>query len=120
MDLQELGAIEDSTELAAYAKLKLAPVRGEGAYVFDERGQAYLDFYGGHAVCLTGHCHPKVVAAIREQAGALIFYSNTVRSEVRARASARLLAHAPRPGSRVFYCNSGAEANETAMKLARR
>src|SRR5205807_7291835 len=120
MDYDEIVSLEDRTELRAYAKLPLALVRGEGAYVWDSRGERYLDFYGGHAVALTGHCHPRVVAAIREQAGKLLFYSNTVRSEIRARASARLLAHAPRPGSRVFYCNSGAEANETAMKLARR
>src|SRR5262245_54727250 len=108
MDYAELTALEDRTELPAYAKFDLAPARGEGAYVYDEKGNVYLDFYGGHAVCLTGHCHPRVVAAIREQAAALIFYSNTVRSPARARASERLLAHAPRPGSRVFYCNSGA------------
>ncbi len=121
MDFAELVAAEEATELKAYAKLDLAPVRGEGAWIHDARGGApYLDFYGGHAVCLTGHCHPRVVEAIRAQAGALLFYSNTVRSEVRARASERLLRRAPRPGSKVFYCNSGAEANETAMKLARR
>ncbi|HVY61566.1 MAG TPA: aminotransferase class III-fold pyridoxal phosphate-dependent enzyme [Planctomycetota bacterium] len=120
MDYDDIVKLEERTELRAYAKLPLALVRGEGAYVWDARGDRYLDMYGGHAVCGTGHCHPRVVAAIREQAGKLIFYSNTVRSEVRARASERLLAHAPHPGSQVFYCNSGAEANETAMKLARK
>jgi acetylornithine aminotransferase/acetylornithine/N-succinyldiaminopimelate aminotransferase len=116
----DYAALEDATELRAYAKFDITPVRGAGSWVEDAGGARYLDMYGGHAVCLTGHCHPAVVAAIREQAGRLIFYSNTVRSPLRARASEKLLAHAPIPGSRVFYVNSGAEANETAMKLARR
>lgn len=120
IDYDHLVQLEEATELRAYAKLPLALVRGEGAYVWDSRGERYLDMYGGHAVCVTGHCHPRVVAAIREQAGALLFYSNTVRSEVRARASEKILAHAPHAGSKIFYCNSGAEANETAMKLARK
>src|SRR5687768_6089999 len=111
MRYEEIVAVEDSTELKAYAKLEIAPVRGAGSYVYDADGTAYLDFYGGHAVCLTGHCHPAIVEAIRAQAGQLLFYSNIARSEVRARASERLLAHAPREGSKVFYCNSGAEAN---------
>jgi acetylornithine/succinyldiaminopimelate/putrescine aminotransferase len=120
MTFDEIVAAEEATELRAYAKLPVAPARGEGCAIFDERGERWLDLYGGHAVALTGHCHPRVVAAIRDQAEKLIFYSNVARSEVRARASRRLLAHAPRPGTKVFYCNSGAEANETAMKIARR
>lgn len=120
MTLDEIAAIEEETELKAYAKLPIAPVRGRGAYVWDEAGRRYLDFYGGHAVALVGHCHPSVVGAIRAQAAELLFYSNAARSRVRALASRRLLAHAPREGTKVFYCNSGAEANETAMKLARR
>ncbi len=116
----EIVAIEEETELRAYAKMPIAPVRGRGAVIVDEQGEEYLDFYGGHAVALVGHCHPRVVAAIRAQAEALLFYSNVARSRVRALASRRLLAHAPRPGSKVFYCNSGAEANETALKIARR
>src|SRR5438128_7726567 len=110
MTFDEIVAAEEETEVRAYAKLPIAPARGEGCYVFDERGERWLDLYGGHAVALTGHCHPRVVAAIRDQAENLLFYSNAARSEVRARASRRLLAHAPRPGTRVFYCNSGAEA----------
>jgi len=120
MNDQELAALEESTELKAYAKFDMTLVRGEGSWVVDALGRRFLDMYGGHAVCITGHCHPAVVAAVRDQAERLLFYSNTVRSPVRARASEKLLSHAPLAGSRVFYVNSGAEANETAMKLARR
>jgi acetylornithine/succinyldiaminopimelate/putrescine aminotransferase len=89
-------------------------------YVYDLEGRRYLDLYGGHAVAVTGHCHPKVVRALREQAGTLIFYSNVVYSSVRAEASRAIVEVAPRGMDKVFFCNSGAEANETAMKIARR
>jgi acetylornithine/succinyldiaminopimelate/putrescine aminotransferase len=95
-------------------------VRGEGSTVWDESGKSYLDLYGGHAVAATGHCHPEVVRAIREQAGELIFYSNVVAVPVRARAAEAIAAQAPAPLSRVFFVNSGSEANENAMRLARR
>jgi acetylornithine/N-succinyldiaminopimelate aminotransferase len=76
--------------------------------------------YGGHAVALTGHAHPAVVEAIREQAGRLLFYSNVAASDVRARAVARLAALAPQGLGHVFLCSSGTEANETALTIARR
>jgi acetylornithine aminotransferase/acetylornithine/N-succinyldiaminopimelate aminotransferase len=76
--------------------------------------------YGGHAVALTGHGHPAVVEAIREQAGNLLFYSNLVSSDVRARAAERLAALAPPGLGHVFLCSTGTEANETALKIARR
>jgi acetylornithine/N-succinyldiaminopimelate aminotransferase len=107
-------------ELPTYAKLPITLVRGEGCLVFDENGREYLDLYGGHAVASTGHCHPAVVAAIREQAGRLLFYSNVVENDVRARAAESIAAEAPAPLSRVFFVNSGSEAIENAMRLARR
>jgi acetylornithine/N-succinyldiaminopimelate aminotransferase len=117
--LSEVKASEDRFQLATYKKMPLAAERGEGAWLYASDGQRYLDLYGGHAVAATGHCHPKVVAALSAQAGRLLFYSNLVYSEVRARAAEKLLALAPAPLAKVFFCNSGTEANENAMRMAR-
>jgi acetylornithine/succinyldiaminopimelate/putrescine aminotransferase len=84
-------------------------VRGEGSYVWDADGRRYLDMYGGHCVALAGHGHPRLVAAIREQAGRLLFYSNVVYSDVRALAAERVASLAPEGLRRVFFCNSGTE-----------
>ena len=81
--------------LKSYPFLPVSILRGEGSYVFDESNQAYLDMYAGHAVCSTGHCHPRVVRAIQEQAETLIFYSNVLKLPIRERAAERLMAHAP-------------------------
>ena len=113
-------AIEDRWQVPTYAKLDIALARGEGSYVEDVQGRRYLDLYGGHCVALLGHCAPRVVAALRAQAQRLIFYSNAVYCDVRAVAVERLAALAPEGLRRVFLCNSGAEANETALKLARK
>ena len=113
-------ATEDAWQLPTYAKLPIALVRGEGSYVWDADGRRYLDMYGGHCVALAGHGHPRLVAAIREQAGRLLFYSNVVYSDVRALAAERVASLAPEGLRRVFFCNSGTEANETALKLARK
>jgi acetylornithine/succinyldiaminopimelate/putrescine aminotransferase len=116
-------SIRDTEEkylLGTYEKLPLALVRGEGVHVFDETGKRYLDLYGGHAVAGVGHCHKEVVAAIREQAGKLIFYSNVVYNDVRAEAGKLVCENAYPRTSGVYFCNSGAEANETALKIARR
>jgi len=107
-------------ELPTYTRWPLTLVRGEGSTVWDAAGKSYLDLYGGHAVAATGHCHPEVVRAIREQAGELLFYSNVVALPVRARAAEAIAGEAPAPLSRVFFVNSGTEANENAMRLARR
>ena len=109
-----------SAELPTYTRWPLTLVRGEASTVWDESGKSYLDLYGGHAVAATGHCHPEVVRAIREQAGELIFYSNVVALPVRARAAEAIAAQAPASLSRVFFVNSGTEGNENAMRLARR
>ena len=89
--------IRSSSELPTYTRWPLTIVRGEGATVCDDRGKSYLDLYGGHAVASTGHCHPEVVAAIREQAGELLFYSNVVAIPIRTRASDAIAAKAPAP-----------------------
>ncbi len=115
----DIAAREEEFQLATYKKMRIAAERGEGCWVETSDGVRYLDLYGGHAVAGVGHCHPRVVAAIREQAGRLLFYSNLVYSEVRARAAELLVARAPAPLAKVFFCNSGTEANENAMRLAR-
>ena len=113
-------ATEDRWQLPTYSKLPIALVRGEGCWVWDADGRRYLDLYGGHCVALAGHCHPRLVEAVREQAGRLLFYSNVVYSDARARAAEKVAALAPVGLQRVFFCNSGTEANETALKLARK
>lgn len=112
--------LESRYQLETYKKLPLVLERGEGSYVFDETGRRFLDLYGGHAVSSTGHCHPKVVEAIQRQAGRLLFYSNVVYSDVRAQAAARLIRAAGDPYYQAFFVNSGAEANEAALRIARR
>ena len=109
-----------SAELPTYTRWPVTLVRGEGSTVWDASGKSYLDLYGGHAVAATGHCHPEVVRALREQAGTLLFYSNVVALPVRVRAAQAIAAQAPPPLSKVFFVNSGTEANENAMRLARR
>jgi acetylornithine aminotransferase/acetylornithine/N-succinyldiaminopimelate aminotransferase len=111
--------IEDRFQLATYKKMPLAAERGEGVWIYTDDGEKYLDLYGGHAVAGTGHCHPHVVQAIREQADKLLFYSNLVYSSARAAAAEKLVAVAPRALTKAFFCNSGTEANENAMRMAR-
>jgi acetylornithine/N-succinyldiaminopimelate aminotransferase len=106
--------------LPVYAQMPVRPVRGRGSWLIDEEGQEWLDAYGGHAVASTGHSHPAVVRAIAEQAERLLFYSTAVPHPNRERLAARLAGLCPGPLGRVFLCNSGAEANENALHLARR
>lgn len=105
--------------LRTFKTLPLDVERGEDVWIWDSAGRRYLDLYAGHAVCSTGHCHPRVVRAIQEQAQTLLFYSNVAASRVRDEAARALLAHTPHFES-VLFANSGAEANENALKLARR
>lgn len=112
--------LEDSHQVATYKKLPLEIERGADVWVYTSAGERYLDLYGGHAVASTGHAHPRVVAAISDQAAKLIFYSNVVYNSARARAAKKLLEIAPEPLSKVFFVNSGTEANEGAMFLARK
>jgi acetylornithine/succinyldiaminopimelate/putrescine aminotransferase len=112
--------VEEQYQVASYKKFPFAIERGEGVWVYTSEGEKYLDLYGGHAVVSTGHSHPKVARAIGEQAKRLIFYSNLVYNDARARAARKLIETAPRLLSKVFFVNSGTEANENAMKMARR
>lgn len=111
---------EDLWQLKTYPKIPVNPVRGEGPWLHDAAGRRWLDFYGGHAVASTGHSHPEVVAAIHEQAKRLLFYSNAVPNDARADAAEALVKFGYPELTRVFFTNSGAEANEAAMKMARK
>lgn len=119
MNTQEIIQLEEAVQLPTYRKMPIALACGAGCYVWDVEGRRYLDFYGGHCVTLLGHCPPRVVQALQDQAAQLLFYSNVVYSPVRARAAALLAEMAPEGLRHVFFCNSGTEANETALKLAR-
>ena len=110
---------EDKFQLATYKKMPIAVTKGEGVWVQTSEGERYLDLYGGHAVTATGHCHPHVVGAIQEQAAQMLFYSNLVYSDVRASAAEKLVGIAPDSLTKAFFCNSGTEANENAMRMAR-
>lgn len=117
--MKSVAQKEDQFELATYKKMPIAAERGEGVWIYTSDGEKYLDLYGGHAVAGTGHCHPHVVKAIREQSEQLLFYSNLVYSDVRAQAAEKLVSVAPVSLTKAFFCNSGTEANENAMRMAR-
>ena len=97
---------------------ELALVRGKGSWVWDADDRKYLDFLSGIAVCTIGHCHPRLVKAVREQAGRLIHCSNLYYNEQAPRLAEKLSGLSL--GGKVFFCNSGAEANEALIKLARK
>jgi len=120
VESKEIIEIEDEYQVASYKKFPLALVRGQDVWVYTSDGERYLDLYGGHAVVATGHSHPRIVKAIAEQAGKLAFYSNLVYNDTRARAARKLVEIAPEQLRKVFFVNSGTEANENAMSIARR
>ncbi len=105
--------------LGNYAGFPIELVRGSGSRVWDANGREYLDFCTGLAVCSLGHSHPALVEAITKQAGQLIHISNLYRNRSQA-VAARMLVDIVGAAGRLFFCNSGAEANEAAIKLARR
>lgn len=119
MNFEEIKNIEESTQVATYAKMNISVERGEGSWVWTSEGEKFLDLYGGHAVCGTGHSHLAVVEAIKSQAEKVLFYSNLVYSEIRAKVSEKLVSVAPESITKAFFCNSGTEANENAMRMAR-
>ena len=119
-DLSMLTESQASALLPVYAQFPVRPVRGEGSWIIDVDGQRWLDAYGGHAVASTGHSHPHVVRAIAEQAAQLIFYSTVLPHPNRELLAARIAALMPAGLDRSFFCNSGAEANENALSLARK
>ncbi len=110
--------LEDRYQIRSYAKWPFTLVRGAACRVWDDQGREYLDLYGGHCVALIGHCHPHWVSAVSSQAARLGFYSNVAANDVRARYQEKLVGFLDNHLTRVFLCNSGAEANETAIKMA--
>jgi succinylornithine aminotransferase len=108
----------DELMVRCYAPAAFIPVRGEGSRIWDQDGRMYIDFAAGVAVTSLGHCHPAMIRALTDQACALWHTSNWFTSEPALRLARRLVDHTF--AERVFFCNSGAEANEAALKLARR
>lgn len=101
-----------------YSLLDMEPVKAQGAYLWDKAGQEYLDFYGGHAVISIGHTHPHYVEKISEQLSKIGFYSNAVVNSLQVELAEKLSALSGYDDYSLFLCNSGAEANENALKLA--
>ena len=118
MKTDELVALGQKYLMNTYDRLPLALVRGEGTRVWDNEGKEYLDFVMGIAVTSLGHAHPKVVQAVREQAARIIHTSNLYWIEPQIELARKLAEHSF--ADKVFFCNSGAEANEGAIKLARK
>jgi acetylornithine/N-succinyldiaminopimelate aminotransferase len=118
MSLAELQELERRHVIPSYARFPVEFVRGEGPHLWDEQGNEYLDFLCGISVTNIGHCHPRVVAAIREQTERLMHVSNLFYTEPAMRLAERLAESGL--GGKVYFCNSGAEANEAAIKLARK
>jgi len=117
MTTQETIELFDKYVIANYGRLARVIVKGEGCYLYDADGNQILDMFPGWAVSGIGHCHPKVVEALRRQAGELLHIDNTFYSEPQGRLAQLLSERAF--GGKCFFCNSGAEANEAALKLAR-
>ena len=117
-DLGRAQAWDSAHVMTTYARFPVQFVRGEGAHLWDASGKRYVDFLSGIAVCSVGHCHPYLVRALQEQAATLMHVSNLYLTEPQARLARRLVELSD--FERVFFCNSGAEANEAALKLARK
>jgi predicted acetylornithine/succinylornithine family transaminase len=118
VSVSELQELERTSVIASYARFPVEFVRGEGARLWDAEGNEYLDFLCGISVTNLGHCHPRVVEAVREQVGRLMHVSNLFYTEPAMLLAERLSRSSL--GGKVYFCNSGAEASEAAIKLARR
>ncbi len=118
MDSQTLMRLSEQYVANTYARYPIVPVKGKGTRLWDREGKEYLDFVSGLAVCNLGHCHPKVVKAIQDQAERLIHVSNFYYIEPQIQLASLLCRYSF--ADKVFFCNSGAEANEGALKLARK
>jgi acetylornithine aminotransferase len=101
-----------------YSLFNINPVKAQGSWLWDDTGKKYLDLYGGHAVISIGHSHPHYVQAISEQLDKIAFYSNSVQNKLQEKLAEKLGALSGYPDYQLFLCNSGAEANENALKLA--
>src|SRR5213078_4688634 len=117
--LDERIELDSDNVMQTYGRLPVAFVRGEGSYLWDSEGRRYLDFLGGLAVTSLGHAHPEVADALADQARTLLHVSNLYYNDIQPQVAEKLNALLGGDG-RVFFCNSGAEANECAIKLARR
>ena len=118
MNNRDIAALTDKYVARTYARTPIALVRGKGTKVWDADGKEYLDFLAGIAVNSWGHCHPAIVRAIRQQSQKLLHVSNLYHILPQAELARELCRHSF--ADRAFFCNSGAEANEAAIKLARR
>ncbi|MDE2774358.1 MAG: aspartate aminotransferase family protein [Chloroflexota bacterium] len=119
IETAKLFELENQHGSGAYGKRPTALVRGEGVYVFDEAGRRYLDATSGQGVAALGHCHPAVISAISEQAATLITCHESFYNDRRAKLYELLASLIPADLNRFFLCNSGAEANEGALKVAK-
>jgi len=120
LNIAEIQAMEDAHGAKVYAKKPVVIVRGSGSLLYDLEGNEYVDCAGGYGTCIVGHTHPKVVAAISEQAAKLISCHGSTYNDARARLFSRLLTIAPKELDRFFLSNSGAEATECAIKISRK
>jgi len=118
MTTEELIALSDRCIMATYKRFPIVLTRGLGVHVWDSDGKSYLDLVGGIAVCALGHSHPRVVGAIKRQVELLTHVSNLYHIEPQIRLARLLVENSC--ADKVFFCNSGAEANEAAIKLARK
>lgn len=114
----DIAAIGQQYIMNTYGRYPLSFVKGQGSRLWDADGKSYLDFVGGIAVCVLGHCHPELVQALKRQAETLWHISNLYWIEPQVKTAARLAAVSGM--DKVFFCNSGAEANEAALKLSRK
>lgn len=112
------AARELVSTIPVYGQLPFVPVRASGCHIVTADGRRILDLYGGHAVAALGYSHPRLTAAITNQVKELLFQSNAVALDIRAQAAERLVAATPPNLSRAFFVNSGAEANENALRMA--
>lgn len=101
-----------------YPLFNINPVKAQGSFLWDDKGQQYLDFYGGHAVISIGHNHPHYQSKLKEQLEKISFYSNSVQNELQVELAEKLGKLSGYEDYNLFLCNSGAEANENALKLA--
>lgn len=114
----EVKEIEDLYEVSTYARFPYVLSHGHGTYLYDINGKKLIDLYGGHCVSILGHTPDAIVNALKEQSEKLLFYSNVAWSPIRALAAKKLIEMAPDHFKKVFFCNSGTEANENALKVA--
>src|SRR6476620_7766836 len=101
-----------------YPLFDITPAKAQGSWLWDEKGEKYLDLYGGHAVISIGHSHPHYVKRLSDQLNKIAFYSNSVQNDLQVEFADKLGKISGHPDYQLFRCNSGAEANENALKLA--